>query len=192
MALNSTHDGSSVANGREVRAARLRAIKADILENLDDLDLTLNSVALRQRITPRYVHKLFEFEGITFSEFVLGQRLMRAHGMLCNPRSVDLTITAIAHAAGFGDLSYFNRTFRRRFGATPSELRSANACEIRTTTPTAIGMARASAGNCISNAASATPSGKAAIPNAVHTKKYPTPTSAVSRPRRASPVLAWR
>jgi len=43
-------------------------------------------------------------------------------------------------------------------------------------------------------AASATPSGKAAIPNTVHTKKYPTTTSAVSRPRRVSPVLptAWR
>jgi hypothetical protein len=65
---------------------------------------------------------------------------------------------------------------------------------IRTTTPTAIGAARASAGCCISTAASATPSRKAAIPNTVHTKKYPTPTSAVSRPRRVSPVLpmAWR
>jgi hypothetical protein len=55
-------------------------------------------------------------------------------------------------------------------------------------------MARASAGCCISIAASATPSRKAAIPNTVHTENYPTPTSAVSRPRRASPVLptAWR
>jgi hypothetical protein len=37
-------------------------------------------------------------------------------------------------------------------------------------------------------------SGKAAIPNTVQTEKYPTPTSAVSRPRRVSPVLstAWR
>jgi len=65
---------------------------------------------------------------------------------------------------------------------------------MRTTTPTAIGTARASAGSSISTAASATPSGKAAIPNTVHTKKYPTPTSAVSRPRRVSPVrpTAWR
>src|SRR5258708_16617357 len=57
-----------------------------------------------------------------------------------------------------------------------------------------MGRAPASAGSCISTVASATPSGKAAIPNAVHTKKYPTPTSAVSRPRRVSPVrpTAWR
>src|SRR6266851_9267511 len=60
---------------------------------------------------------------------------------------------------------------------------------IRTTTPTAMGTARASAGCCIWIVASATPSGKAAIPNTVHTKKYPAPASAVSRPSRVSPVL---
>ena len=41
----------------------------------------------------------------------------------------------------------------------------------KTTTPAAIGMARASAGCRISIAASATPSGKAVIPNTVQTKK---------------------
>jgi AraC-like DNA-binding protein len=27
------------------------------------------------------------------------------------------------HRAAFGDLSYFNRSFRRRYGLTPSEVR---------------------------------------------------------------------
>jgi len=31
----------------------------------------------------------------------------------------------VAFDAGFGDLSYFNRVFRRRFGATPSDVRAA-------------------------------------------------------------------
>jgi AraC-like DNA-binding protein len=66
---------------------------------------------------------LFETDGVTFSEHVLRQRLARAHRMLSDPGFGSLTISAIALAAGFGDLSYFNRTFRRRFGATPSELR---------------------------------------------------------------------
>jgi AraC-like DNA-binding protein len=123
MALGATRDGAAITNGRGVRAARLRAIKADILENLSSPRLTVTAVALRQHVTPRYIHMLFETEGITFSEFVLGQRLTRTHRMLFDPRFADLNVSAIAFAAGFGDLSYFNRTFRRRFGAAPSELR---------------------------------------------------------------------
>jgi hypothetical protein len=34
--------------------------------------------ARKDSVTPRYVHKLFENEGLTFSSFVLGQRLSRA------------------------------------------------------------------------------------------------------------------
>jgi AraC-like DNA-binding protein len=43
--------------------------------------------------------------------------------MLIDPRYAGLNISTIAFAVGFGDVSYFNRTFRHRFGATPSELR---------------------------------------------------------------------
>lgn len=123
MALGATRDGAAMANGRGVRAARLRAIKADILENLGDSNLTVTEVSLRQRVTPRYIHMVFETEGITFSEFVVGQRLTRAHHMLSDPRFAALSISMIAYEAGFGDLSYFNRSFRRRFGASPSEMR---------------------------------------------------------------------
>jgi len=44
--------------------------------------------------------------------------------MLCDPRFVGWTIGAIAFEAGFGDLSYFNRSFRRRYGISPSEVRA--------------------------------------------------------------------
>jgi AraC-like DNA-binding protein len=70
---------------------------------------------------------LFEAEGITFSEFVLEKRLTHAYRMLSDPGNGTETITALAYAAGFGDLSYFNRTFRRRFGAKPSEVRHTTA-----------------------------------------------------------------
>jgi AraC-like DNA-binding protein len=47
--------------------------------------------------------------------------------MLTHPRYAGMTVSAIAFAAGFGDLSHFNRDFRRRYGATPSEVRAASA-----------------------------------------------------------------
>jgi AraC-like DNA-binding protein len=130
LALGATREATEIANGRGVRAARLQAIKRDITENLDRPDLTVDDVAAGHGITPRYVQMLFELEGTTFSEFLLVQRLDRARRMLISPRFADRTIGAIAFEVGFNDLSYFNRTFRRRFGATPSEMRA--------TTPSAV------------------------------------------------------
>ena len=98
-------------------------MKADVLANLGSERLLVAHVAARQGLSPRHLHRLFEMEETTFSEFVLNARLAHARRMLADPRLAARTITAVALAAGFGDLSYFNRTFRRRYGATPSEVR---------------------------------------------------------------------
>lgn len=125
LVLGAKRDAAVVAEGRGLRAARLQAIKHYIHNNLDDGALAVGVAAARHRITPRYVQLLFEDEGTTFSEFVLNQRLERVHRMLSDPRYVRWTVSAIALEAGFGDVSYFNRRFRRRFGETPTQFRSA-------------------------------------------------------------------
>ncbi len=112
-------DPSSAA-ARAVRAARLAALKADIARHLGDPALGVAALAARHGISPRYVHKLFEDDGRTYSRVVLDARLERA---LRELRATTQTVSAIAGAAGFGDLSYFNRTFRRRYGMTPTEAR---------------------------------------------------------------------
>jgi AraC-like DNA-binding protein len=123
MAIGATRDGTAVAMDRGVRAARLAAVKSDILANLGSERLLVTYIAARQGVSPRHLHRLFETEGTSFSEFVLNARLARVHHMLTDPRLAHQTITTIALTAGFGDLSYFNRSFRRRYGATPSEVR---------------------------------------------------------------------
>jgi AraC-like DNA-binding protein len=123
VAIGATRDGRAIAEGRGIAAARLRVIMADISANLGDGDLSAAQIARRHRVTPRYIHKLFESEGLTFSAFVLGQRLARAHRVLSDPRHADRNISSVAFDAGFGDLSYFNRTFRRRYAATPTDIR---------------------------------------------------------------------
>jgi AraC-like DNA-binding protein len=45
--------------------------------------------------------------------------------MLTSPRFRYRPISAIAFDVGFGDLSYFNRLFRRHCQATPSDVRVA-------------------------------------------------------------------
>src|SRR5690606_19284521 len=87
-----------------VRAARLRAIKADIASRLRDPRLDLVGVAMRVGISPRYARRLFHDEADSFSAYVLSQRLDLAHRLLLHPGHAIRTIAAIAYACGFGDL----------------------------------------------------------------------------------------
>jgi AraC-like DNA-binding protein len=121
--IGATRAGQAIAEGRGIAAARLQAIMTDIRAHLAGGDLSVAEVARRHRVTPRYVHKLFENEGVTFSSFVLDQRLARAHRLLTDPRLAGRAISSVAFDVGFGDLSYFNRAFRRRFAATPTQIR---------------------------------------------------------------------
>jgi AraC-like DNA-binding protein len=107
-----------------IRAARLGAVKADIELQLCEPGLSIHWIAASNRISPRYIRRLFQDEGTTFSDFVLGRRLEQAYRLLLGRAQPATTIGAIAYACGFCDLSYFNRTFRRRFGMTPTDLRN--------------------------------------------------------------------
>jgi len=69
------------------------------------------------------VQMMLEAEGLSFSGYVLEQRLCWAHRLIADPLYRGWKITAIVAEVGLGDLSYFNRAFRRRFGMTPSEAR---------------------------------------------------------------------
>jgi AraC-like DNA-binding protein len=90
-------DARHLAQQRGARAARRDAILRTIERRSGDPGLSVLTVALLLGVTPRYVHLLLEETG---------------------------KIADIAAEAGFADLSYFNRAFRRRFGATPSDIRA--------------------------------------------------------------------
>ncbi len=124
VTLGATRDAAAAAERRGIRAARLRAIKSDIEDHLIDPDLSTSAVAKRHRISASYVRKLFEGEDTSFSEFVLLRRLVRAYRLLTDPRWAGRNIASIAFASGFGDLSYFNRAFKRLYRTTPSDVRS--------------------------------------------------------------------
>lgn len=122
MAVGAGREAEEIASGRGVRAARLRAIKDDLLAHLET-DVSLGELAARHGVSARYVRMLFESEGSSITEFLRVQRLERARTMLLSPRFSTRRIAEVAYAVGFNDLSYFNRSFRRRFGHSPSEVR---------------------------------------------------------------------
>jgi AraC-like DNA-binding protein len=123
--LDATGDAAGLAEAGGIGAARLHAIKTDITRRLASHDLSVTAVAGRHGVSPRYVQALFEREGTTFSAFVRGQRLARAHQLLDDPHRLRTQIGEIAFEVGFSDLSHFNRDFRRRYGVTPSDVRAA-------------------------------------------------------------------
>lgn len=123
MAIGASPEGREIALRRGVRAARLRTIKSFAIENLHSQGLSVGTVASHFKLTTRYIHMVFEDEGVTFSGFVLEQRLRLARRMLRNTAYDGMSISAIAFAAGFSDLSHFNRSFRRHFGAKPGDVR---------------------------------------------------------------------
>jgi AraC-like DNA-binding protein len=124
LALGAVSDASEMLRKRGLRAARLKAILAHIAANLDRPRLSLNSASGTLGISPRYVQVLLKETGTTFSDLVLTQRLARARQMLTHPNLAYRSISSIAFEVGFGDVSYFNRAFRRAYGGTPSDIRA--------------------------------------------------------------------
>jgi transcriptional regulator GlxA family with amidase domain len=122
--VGATDETLSPAHERGIAAARLAAVKRDVGRNLAQQDLSIAALALRHRCTSRSIQRMFEAEGTTFTQYVLAQRLARAHGLLGDPRLRAEKITALALDCGFGDISYFNRVFRRRYGVAPSDVRA--------------------------------------------------------------------
>jgi AraC-like DNA-binding protein len=106
-----------------IRALRRDAILREMNVLAGDPNLSAKAIAARLDITPRYLRMLLEETGRSFSEHLLAKRLERAAALLREERWRHRRIADIAFACGFGDLSYFNRSFRRRYGATPSDVR---------------------------------------------------------------------
>jgi AraC-like DNA-binding protein len=122
LMLGARADAAEVANKRGVLAARMRSIKAYILSHLGRPELTATTVATQHGISTSYVRKLFKAEGTSFTDFVLAHRLAAAYRMLTDLRFIDRSISRIAHDAGFNDISHFNRSFRRVYGASPTDV----------------------------------------------------------------------
>lgn len=123
LLLGTEREEKELATLRGYSAVRLELMKRNVLDNLERSDLTICSIAQAHGLSPRHAQRLFAQTGSTFTEFVVEQRLLRARRLLGERQHRHSKISAIAYAAGFNDLSYFNRGFRKRFGVTPSDMR---------------------------------------------------------------------
>lgn len=127
LALGAAGDEREVAQARGVRAARLQAVRQDIAAHFAQTGFSVTEVARRQGVSTRYLQMLLADAGQSFSQLVQEARLDLARRLLTNPCHDDTAISEVAMTSGFGDLSHFNRSFRRRFGMTPREARAESA-----------------------------------------------------------------
>jgi AraC-like DNA-binding protein len=104
-----------------VRAARLSAALDQVAARFHDPELSVAAVAHSLGISPRYLQRVLETSGVSFTARVTELRLQRAFALLREPGRCR--ISDIALDAGFSDISHFNRLFRARFGDTPSGVR---------------------------------------------------------------------
>ncbi|MCS3448471.1 MULTISPECIES: helix-turn-helix transcriptional regulator [Bradyrhizobium] len=123
--LGPNAEAANIVTERGVKAAKRQAILEEVAQHFSNPNFDLDNVARALGMSRRYVQKLLEETGKSFTEHLAGCRLERAFAMLTDPNYLHLAIIEIAFAVGFGDVSYFNRMFRQRFGETPSGVRAA-------------------------------------------------------------------
>ena len=124
LAIGATGDVAELARQGGLAAGRLQDAKDYACAKRHRPGLSLDEIAQRQRVSPRYLRMLFETEGTSFSQFLREHRLQHSYHLLTSPLYAQLPISTIAYEAGFGDLSNFNRAFRARYGLTPSDVRA--------------------------------------------------------------------
>jgi acetamidase/formamidase/AraC-like DNA-binding protein len=98
--------------------------------HLADSALSVATLARDERVSPRYVQKLFELAGQSFSTYVRSRRLERCRAELADPLSGKVSISEICFRWGFNDPAHFSRVFRERYGASPRSFRHEASLEI--------------------------------------------------------------
>ena len=105
------------------RAELVLRIRAYIDAHLGDPDLTPTRLAAAHFISKRYLHKLFEAEGVSVSRWIRERRLERSRSALVDPRWRDESVASVGMRCGLTDAAHFSRLFRKTYGCTPSEYR---------------------------------------------------------------------
>jgi AraC-like DNA-binding protein len=128
-------DHKSISLGPRARDARRIAASLHRIEAAGGNRLALEDLAREARMSPFHFLRTFEeVVGTTPGRYILRMRLRRAAVRLLESTE---PVSTVAYEYGFGDLSTFNRQFRRAMGVSPGQFRltTAPAARLRATPP---------------------------------------------------------
>lgn len=130
VALTFVSEVAGLLRGERERAPRpcardrRRAVEAALfLDEHPEEPAGLEALADAAELSPYHFLRVFRSVlGVTPHQYAIRARLRHAARLLTS----DASVTRIAYAVGFGDLSHFVRSFRRAAGVSPSRFRSAS------------------------------------------------------------------
>ena len=100
----------------------MHKLVACIEKHIDNCDLTLDDVLDELKISRWHLTtKIKALVGLTPNEFIRETRLSRAAKLI---EEGEYNMTQITYMIGMSDSRYFSRTFKQKFGVTPTEYKS--------------------------------------------------------------------
>jgi acetamidase/formamidase/AraC-like DNA-binding protein len=105
------------------QAAIFTRVCRTIDDRLGDSTISLAAIAQEERVSSRYLQKLFETVGQSFSAYVRHRRLERCRAELVDPLYEKMSISDICFRWGFNDPAHFSRAFREQYQMSPRVFR---------------------------------------------------------------------
>ncbi len=121
LVLEPTH----AAQGEgDTRFRHLHRARHFIASHLHDPALTPASVASGCGLSLSYLYEVFRANDLSVEQHILQVRLERCYALLQRPQHRHLSITSVAYMCGFSHPSHLSRSFRRRYGISPRDVRT--------------------------------------------------------------------
>lgn len=107
----------TMKSGDEILMGKIMKV---VNEHLDDPTLNVEMLASEVGLSRVHVHrKLKELTNLSTRDFIKNIRLQQAATLLAQDHK--LTVSEIAYATGYTNLSHFSSSFREKYGMSPKE-----------------------------------------------------------------------
>lgn len=127
--VGNVDQGSQVRTSEALCSTAKRSVRRDaitfVMRNLRSPDLSVHAVADQIGVSMRQLQRAFLLDGTSPRQFIANARLDEAaKKLVLSSERGPARIIDIALDVGFNDVSHFSRSFRYRFGCSPSQFRS--------------------------------------------------------------------
>lgn len=109
------------ANAFRDPVGRYRIVRETLERHMTEADFSIEQLAALVHMSRRQLQRDFQNNGTTFTRYLVDRRVNAVAAKLRHAATAGRRprISDLAFGAGFNDLSYFNREFRKRYNVSP-------------------------------------------------------------------------